>query len=75
MNYQVRENYLFLYFFNIVCFRMMELKEKMACKEAEANATIKQLSEKFGTIDVEIGEEREKRCETYNFACHSSRFI
>ncbi|KYN37275.1 hypothetical protein ALC56_08332 [Trachymyrmex septentrionalis] len=29
--------------------------------EAEANATIKELSEKFETIDVEIIEEREKR--------------
>jgi len=40
---------------------MLELKEKMARKEAEANATIKELSIKFETIDAEIIEEREKR--------------
>lgn len=40
---------------------MLELKEKMARKEAEANATIKELSAKFETIDAEIVEEREKR--------------
>lgn len=40
---------------------MLELKEKMARKEVEANATIKELSEKFETIDVEIIEERKKR--------------
>lgn len=40
---------------------MLELKEKMACTEAEANATIKHLSEKFETVDAEINEEREKR--------------
>nr|XP_012230750.1 PREDICTED: putative leucine-rich repeat-containing protein DDB_G0290503 isoform X2 [Linepithema humile] len=41
--------------------RIVDLKEKMARKEAEANATIKKLSEKFETINVEINEEREKR--------------
>ncbi|EFN80620.1 hypothetical protein EAI_04204 [Harpegnathos saltator] len=41
--------------------RMLELKEQMACKEAEASAIIKELSEKFETIDVEVNEEREKR--------------
>jgi len=40
---------------------MLELKEKMTRKEAEANATIKELSIKFETIDAEIIEEREKR--------------
>lgn len=33
----------------------------MASKEAEANATIKELSGRFETIDVEINEEKEKR--------------
>lgn len=46
---------------DIACFRMVELKEKMAQKENEANATIKELSDKFKTIDVEINEERDKR--------------
>lgn len=41
---------------------MLELKEKMAHREAEANATIKELSVKFETINTEIIEEREKRC-------------
>jgi len=50
-----------LYFLKVACFRMLELKEKMARKEAEANATIKELSIKFETIDAEIIEEREKR--------------
>ncbi|EZA49417.1 hypothetical protein X777_11915 [Ooceraea biroi] len=40
---------------------MVELKEKMVCKEDKANATIKELSEKFTGIDAEINEEREKR--------------
>jgi len=43
---------------------MLELKEKIARKETEANATIKELSEKlkqFEIIDVEIIEEKEKR--------------
>lgn len=40
---------------------MLELKQKMFCKEAEANATIKELSEKFQAIDEEINEEREKK--------------
>lgn len=40
---------------------MLELKEQMACKEAEASATIKELSERFETIDVVINEERNKR--------------
>jgi len=39
----------------------VDLKEKMARKEAEANATIKELSKKYETIDVEINKEREKR--------------
>ncbi|KYQ47435.1 hypothetical protein ALC60_13556 [Trachymyrmex zeteki] len=45
---------------------MLELKEKMARKEVEANATIKELSEKFETIDVEIIEERKKRQQAEN---------
>lgn len=40
---------------------MTELQEQMACKEAEASATIKGLSERLETIDAEINEEREKR--------------
>lgn len=48
-----------LYFF--AYFRMLELKQRMAHKEIEANTTIKELSEKFETIDKEINEEREKR--------------
>lgn len=40
---------------------MVELKEKMARKESEANATIKELSDKFNAIDAEMNEEREKR--------------
>jgi len=39
----------------------VDLKEKMARKEAEANATIKELSEKLETIDVEINKERAQR--------------
>ncbi|XP_011145375.2 uncharacterized protein LOC105186690 [Harpegnathos saltator] len=46
--------------------RMLELKEQMACKEAEASAIIKELSEKFETIDVEVNEEREKRQQAKN---------
>ncbi|XP_014483292.1 PREDICTED: myosin-2 heavy chain-like [Dinoponera quadriceps] len=46
--------------------RMLELKEQMVSKEAEANATIKELSDRFGTIDAEINEEREKRQEAEN---------
>lgn len=40
---------------------MLELKEKMARKEAEASATIKELSAKFETINAEFIEEKEKR--------------
>lgn len=40
---------------------MLELKEKMARKETEANAAIKELSEKFETVDLVIAEERQKR--------------
>lgn len=40
---------------------MLELKEKMARKGEEANATIKKLSEKFETVNTEFIEEKEKR--------------
>lgn len=40
---------------------MMELKEKMVRREDEANATIKELTEKIETIDAEVNEEREKK--------------
>lgn len=40
---------------------MLELKQRMVRKEAEANGTIKELSEKFEAINEEINEEREKR--------------
>lgn len=40
---------------------MLELKEKKTRKETEANATIKDLSLKFETINAEFIEEKEKR--------------
>jgi hypothetical protein len=40
---------------------MVELKEKMAHKEDEANTTVKELSEKLKMIDEEIVEEKVKR--------------
>jgi len=46
---------------NVVCFSMVELKEKMAHKEDEANITVKELSEKLKMIDTEIIEEKVKR--------------
>lgn len=40
---------------------MLEFKEKMARKEAEANGTIKELSVKLETMNAEFIKERENR--------------
>lgn len=40
---------------------MLELKEKMTRKEAEANTAVQDLRIKIETINEEIIEEREKR--------------
>lgn len=51
----------FVYFFKVACFRMLELKEKMTRKEAEANTAVQDFRIKIETINEEIIEEREKR--------------
>lgn len=56
-----RIDFFILYFLKVACFRMLELKEKTARKEAEAHGTIKELSVKFETVNAEFIGEREKR--------------
>lgn len=45
----------------MVCFRLVELKEKMNSKENEAINTIKELSERLKAVTTDLGIEKEKR--------------
>lgn len=55
---------------------MLELKEKMTHKEAETNASIKEFSVKFETMNAEFIEERRKRWViTFAFKNHNQFYL